>query len=101
MNEQKFSMCNLAVEMILLKVAALKSDAVKDTLQGIMKAICATEYKDEDFSEKTIALELDDIYEFGCLTEEDKDMDALQNLVESLMTELPNYEEYKKKYNWK
>jgi len=100
MNERKLTICNLSVEMLVLKIAASKSNDIKNILQDIMKSIGAGEYKPEVFSESTIALELDDLYEYGCLMEEDEDMDVLQPLVEGLMTELPNYEEYKKKYNW-
>ena len=102
MDERKFTICNLSVEMLVLKIATLKSEVIKNTLQDIMITIGSKKYEDEYLSESIIALELDDIYEFGCLTEpDDKDINILQPLIEALMTELPNYEDYKKKYNWK
>lgn len=94
MEEQKFNVCNLALNTIVLKIAALKNETVKRLLYSV-------KMNDEDLSEEMIALDLDDIYEFGILREpDDKCNELMNNLVKALMTELPNLEIFKKKYNW-
>jgi len=94
MNEYKFSVCNLAMDTIILKIAALKTKKVELILKEI-------KMNDEDLSEDRIALELDDLYEFAILQEpDDEDYEALRNVIQAFMNELPNAEMYKKKYNW-
>ena len=97
MDEKKFTICNLAMDSIILKIAALKTKKVKIILQEI-------KMDDEDLAESRIALELDDLYEYGVLQEpDDNDVEPLNNLkdvIEAMMKELPNMEEYKKLYNW-
>ncbi|KKM91608.1 hypothetical protein LCGC14_1226800 [marine sediment metagenome] len=94
MDEKKFTICNLAMDSIILKIAALKTKKVKIILQEI-------KMDDEDLAESRIALELDDLYEYGVLQEpDDKDVEPLKDVIEAMMKELPNMEEYKKLYNW-
>ena len=103
MNEQKFSIINLSIEMIILKIMAIKSDEFKTRLKGLYGMSNINPLTDEDLSEDRVALELDDIYEYGVLLDidtDDKDVVIQKNLVEGLMRELPNFEEYKIRYGW-
>ena len=94
MDEKKFNICNLAMDAIVLKIAALKNKQVELILREI-------KMNDEDLSEKGIALALDDLYEYAVLLEpNDEDIKPLQAVIEAFMMELPNVEIYKKLYNW-
>ena len=94
MDEQKFNICNLAMDTIILKIAALKNKSVENILRQTL-------ITDKDLSEKSIALALDDLYEFGILQEpDDEDIKLFKKVIEAFMMELPNVEEYKKLYNW-
>lgn len=95
MDEKKFNICNLAMDTIILKIAALKTKKVEKILREI-------QMNDEDLSESHIALSLDDIYEYAILQEpDDKDLESFKAVIKAFMMELPNVEEYKKLYNWK
>lgn len=94
MDEKKFSICNLAMDAIILKIAALTNGWVRDILTQI-------KMNDEDLSESRIALSLDDLYEYAILMEpNDKDIEPFKKVIEAFMMELPNVEKYKQLYNW-
>ncbi|KKN90810.1 hypothetical protein LCGC14_0223930 [marine sediment metagenome] len=94
MEEQKFSVCNLAMDTVILKIAALKSKGVESILREI-------QMNDEDLTEGRIALELDDIYEYCVLKEpSDPDQPYMEKIVKAFMIELPNSDDYIKLYNW-
>lgn len=94
MDERKFTTCNLALDTVVLKIASLRSEYVKNILKEIKMS-------EEDLSEKTIALELDDIYEYCVLLEPgDEDQPSMKDVVDAFMKELPHYDEYNKIYGW-
>ena len=96
MDEKKFTLCELAVETLVLKVGALKPE--NESARKILKYL---RFKEEDWTEERVAMELDDIYEHCVLKEpDDEDNKILEELIKALRKELPNYEEYKKIYNW-
>ena len=94
MDEKKFSICNLAMDTIILKITALNHVGAARILREI-------KMEDEDLTEKTIALELNDLYEYAILLEpDDKDIESFKNVIEAFMKALPNVEKYKQIYNW-
>ena len=94
MDEKKFSICNLAMDVIILKISALTNVYVRDILIQI-------KMNDEDLSESRIALALDDLYEYAILMEpDDEDNETFKKVIEAFMNTLPNVEEYKQLYNW-
>lgn len=95
MEDRKFNVCNLALDTVLIKMLALGNyDMAKTVLKDI-------QMKEEDITEKTIALEIDDVYEECVLREpDDPDSPLLEEIIKVLIEELPNKEDYKKLYNW-
>ena len=94
MNEKKFNICNLAMDAIILKIAALKNKKIEKLLREI-------KMNNEDLSENRIALSLDDLYEYAILLEpDDKDLKPFKAVIEAVMLELPNAKKYQQLYNW-